>query len=274
MSPFMATTIDTALTSSDDVTTSEFRLVVNSPTPTSSTGASIPEVNVAAIADELMKGRISCRSFLPREVSRTTIEEIIDVARFAPSGNNIQPWEKVYCLTGDKLAVVKDALLTAFVNEPEKHASQYEYYPPLELMPQPYAERRQGFGRMLGQVLGIEKTDREGRLKAAGSNYQFYNAPVALVFTINKGLSQGSWLDVGFFLQSINIAARARGLATVTQESISQYQSVLRRHLPINDDEIIAVGMSMGYPDTELVTRYVLPRERREVSDIISFHHT
>ncbi|KAJ2919521.1 hypothetical protein MD484_g911, partial [Candolleomyces efflorescens] len=272
MAPVTATTVDTALTSSDDVATSEFRLVVNSPTPTSSTGASMPDV--AAIADELMKGRISCRNFLPREVLRSTIEEVIDVARFAPSGNNIQPWEKVYCLSGDKLAVVKEALLTAFINEPEKHASQYEYYPPLEIMPQPYAERRQGFGRMLGQVLGIERTDREGRMKAAGSNYQFYNAPVALVFTINKGLRQGSWLDVGFFIQSINIAARARGLATVTQESISQYQSVLRKHLPISEDEIIAVGMSMGYPDTELVKRYALPRERREVSEIISFHHT
>ncbi|KAJ2936171.1 hypothetical protein H1R20_g922, partial [Candolleomyces eurysporus] len=274
MASFAATTSETILTSPDEITTPEFRLVVNSPTPTSSVGASKSEVDIAAIADELMKGRISCRYFLPREVSRSTIEEIIEVARFAPSGNNIQPWQKVYCLTGDKLAVVKEALLTAFVNEPEKHASQYEYYPPLELMPQPYAERRQEFGRMVGQALGIERSDREGRLKAAGSNYQFYNAPVALVVTIHKGLRQGSWLDVGYFLQSISIAACARGLATVTQESITRYQSVLRRQLPIGDDEIVAVGMSMGYPDAELVSRYALPRERREVSDIISFHHT
>ncbi|RXW22404.1 hypothetical protein EST38_g3464 [Candolleomyces aberdarensis] len=227
-------TSETTLTSPDDVITPEFRLVVNSPTPTSSVEASKSEVDIAAVADELMKGRISCRYFLPREVPRSTIEEIIEVARFAPSGNNIhvvedqsrRPWHKVYCLSGDKLAVVKEALLTAFVNEPEKHASQYEYYPPLELMPQPYAERRQEFGRMVGQALGIERSDREGRLKAAGSNYQFYNAPVALVVTIHKGLRQGSWLDVGYFLQSISIAACARGLATVTQESITRYQSV------------------------------------------------
>ncbi|KAF5329207.1 hypothetical protein D9611_013208 [Ephemerocybe angulata] len=239
------------------------------------------DANAVELVDGLIKGRFSCRYFEEeREVERGVVEEILDVARFAPSGNNIQPWEKVYCLTGQTLARVKEDVLAAYqeqfkdgpgeleeglVNE-RKHTAQYAYYP--RLLPGVYGDRKREFGRVLGETLGIERGDVKGRREAGGRNYQFYGAPVAMVFTINKELTQGSWLDVGFFLQSINIAARARGLETVTQESVTQYQAILRRHLPITENEVVAVTMGLGYPDVEMAARYEMERSRREVSDI------
>ncbi|KAF6744871.1 nitroreductase [Ephemerocybe angulata] len=244
------------------------------------------DANAVELVDGLIKGRFSCRYFEEeREVERGVVEEILDAARFAPSGNNIQPWEKVYCLTGQTLARVKEDVLAAYQEQfkdglngeleegvnviEKKYTAQYAYYP--RLLPGVYGDRKREFGRVLGETLGIERSDVKGRREAGGRNYQFYGAPVAMVFTINKELTQGSWLDVGFFLQSINIAARARGLETVTQESVTQYQAILRKHLPITENEVVAVTMGLGYPDVEMAARYEMERSRREVSDIVSF---
>lgn len=81
-----------------------------------------------------------------------------------------RPWEKVYCLTGSKLSGITSDMLNAFLNEPDAHKSQYEYYPPLDEMPSPYAERRQAFGKALGMALGIDRLDKEKRAEAAGKN--------------------------------------------------------------------------------------------------------
>ncbi|KAJ7632882.1 Nitroreductase-like protein, partial [Roridomyces roridus] len=83
--------------------------------------------------------------------------------------------------------------------------------------------------------------------------------------------SPGSWLDVGYFLQSMTLAARARGLETISQEATAKYQLILRKHLPIDDTEIVALGMCMGYPDLEKVAQFSAKQPKREVSDIVEF---
>ncbi|KAF9268587.1 nitroreductase [Marasmius fiardii PR-910] len=223
--------------------------------------------------DSIMKSRYSCRWFLPKPVPRRVMEEIIDAARFTPSGNNMQPWEKVYCIGGEDLKIIGQALLDASREQPNPYASQYHYYPDPAVTPPHYAKRRQEAGRVLyNEGMGIAREDKEGREKASSRNYHFFDAPVALVFTIHKDLTQGSWLDVGYFLQSITLAARTRGLESVSQESISRYHAVLRQFLPISEDEIVAVGMSMGYPDLDKVAQFPAHQPKREVSEIVRFH--
>ncbi|EAU90343.1 nitroreductase [Coprinopsis cinerea okayama7 len=226
------------------------------------------------VADSLMKGRFSCRFYLDKEVPKDVIESIVDTARFSPSGNNMQPWERVYCITGQRLLAVQDDMLAAFMENATTgaHKSGYNYYPLLDILPERHAKRREDAGQVIGKVLGIERTDVAERARVAGRNYQFYGAPVALVFTISSKLEKGSWIDLGYFLQSVTIAARSRGLETCSQESISTYHQVLRKHVPISDDEIVAVGMSVGYPDLDLIQRFPFIQARREVSDILEFH--
>ncbi|KAG7091114.1 hypothetical protein E1B28_010168 [Marasmius oreades] len=248
-------------------TIAENGLVKNS----SGTNTREQDAQLLHTVDSIMKGRFSCRYFLPKPVSRRVLEEVLDVARFAPSGNNTQPWEKVYCISGEELKTLGEAMVNASREKPNLYSSQYQYYPAIS--PAHYfTKRRQEAGAVLYGSMGIAREDAEGREKASSRNYNFYDAPVALVFTIHKDLTQGSWLDVGYFIQSITVAARTRGLETVSQESVSKYHSVMRKYLPIAEHEIVAVGMSMGYPDLEKVAQFPARQPKRELSDIVEFH--
>ncbi|KAK7036425.1 hypothetical protein VNI00_011622 [Paramarasmius palmivorus] len=218
-----------------------------------------------------MKSRFSCRFYLPKPVPQKIIEEIVDAARFAPSGNNMQPWEKVYCISGDVKDTICKAMLEAHIQNPTDYVSQYHYYPEGHT-PDQYATRRQEFGKVHYTALNIDRSDYSARAESSNRNYDFYGAPVAFVFTIHQDLTQGSWLDVGCFIQNMILASRTRGLASVCQESISKYHQVLRRYLPIAAHEIVAVGMAVGYPDLEKVAQYHGHQPKRAVSDIIEFH--
>ncbi|KAJ7438503.1 nitroreductase [Mycena latifolia] len=222
------------------------------------------------ISDSLMKNRFSCRYYLPKPVEKETIEQIIDAARCSPSGNNMQPWEKVYCITGALKDEISREMVKAHKEAPEAYSAQYQYYPAGPIPPV-YARRRFEFGKHFYAPLHVDHGDLKARARVSTRNYEFFDAPVAFIFTINNGLTQGSWMDVGYFLQSITIAARARGLETITMESTAKYQLILREHLPISDTEIVACGLCMGYPDLEKVAQFSAKQPKREVSDIIEF---
>jgi len=222
------------------------------------------------ISDSLMKNRFSCRYYLPKPVEKKTIEEIIDAARYAPSGNNMQPWEKVYCITGALKDTISRDMVKAHTEFPQAYSAQYDYYPAGPIPPQ-YARRRFEFGKLFYAPLHVDHSDLKARARVSTRNFNFFDAPVGFIFTINNALTQGSWLDVGYFLQSITIAARARGLETISQEAPAQYQLILRKHLPITDSEIVAMAITMGYPDLEKIAQFSVKQPKREVSDIIEF---
>jgi len=226
--------------------------------------------DAAQITDSLMKNRFSCRWYLPKPVPKELIEEIIDAARCSPSGNNMQPWEKVYCIAGSTMEAIAREMVKAHTETPEAYSAQYQYYPEGPI-PAEYAKRRFEFGKHFYAPLHVDHGDLKARARVSARNFEFFNAPVAFIFTINNGLTQGSWLDVGYFLQSMTIAARARGLETISQEAPAKYQLILRKHLPIGDQEVVALSMTMGYPDLEKVAEFSAKQPKREVSDIIEF---
>jgi nitroreductase len=193
--------------------------------------------------DDVIRRRFASRAFTGAPVTQRTIEEILGVARFAPSGANIQPW-RVYVLAGERKAVISRALLQAHHEARDQHASEYEYY--AADLPEPYLSRRNQFGRLFYGSLGIVQTDLEGRAGQTSKNYGFFGAPVGLIVTIDRRLEIGSWLDLGMFLQNVMIAAGARGLQTCPQETFAKYHAVLRQHLPISGDEMVVCGMSIG----------------------------
>ncbi|THU93093.1 nitroreductase, partial [Dendrothele bispora CBS 962.96] len=229
------------------------------------------------ITDSLMKNRFSCRYFLPKPVAKELVEEIIDAARYAPSATNMQyAMAKVYCLSGDFLKVVSNEMVQAHITCPEAYKAQYDYYP-TNTLPEEYAIRRREFGKRFYGSLNVDHNDSAGTAAALTRQYEFFGAPVVFVFTINQALTPGnaligSRMDLGYFLQSVTIAARARGLETTSQGSTTKFQLILRKHLPIKDTEVVALGMSMGYPDLEKVGQYYARQPKREVADIIEFH--
>lgn len=201
--------------------------------------------------DNVIKRRFASRSFTSRPVPRQTIADILDVARFAPSGANIQPW-RVYVVGGTKKDEIACALLKAHEEIRDRHSSEYRYY--ASTLPEPYSSRRDQFGRLFYGSLGIQQSDTVGRTRQTSKNYGFFGAPVGLIIAIDRRLEVGSWLDLGMFIQNVMIAAGARGLQTCPQETFSKYHALLRTLLPIPPEEMVVCGMSIGFAEDHSVS--------------------
>jgi nitroreductase len=221
------------------------------------------------IVDAAITSRRSIRAFLPTPVAREDIERILEVAGRAPSGTNIQPW-KVYVVTGALKDRLSAAVLAAH-NDPalaQQHRQEYRYYP-LEWT-SPYIERRRKVGWDLYALLGLSRENKAGMHAQHGRNYRFFDAPVGLIFTIDRVMQQGSWLDYGMFLQNIMIAARGRGLDTCPQAAFTQFHRIIADVLQVPDGETFVCGMALGFADMTKIEN-TLVTERVPVSEFVRF---
>ncbi len=228
--------------------------------------AGAPRVTAAVAA--AITSRRSLRRFLDKPVPRSTVEQILEIASRAPSGTNMQPW-KVHVVAGATKAAVGRDIVAAYLGEPQAHEQEYRYYPPH--FPEPYLARRRKVGWDLYGLLGIVKGDKAGMQKQHARNFVFFDAPVGLIFTIDRVLEKGSWLDYGMFLQNIMVAARGAGLHSCPQAAFAKYHRVLRRHLDIPDDEVVVCGMSLGHADLE-APENSLVTEREPLANYTVFH--
>ncbi|WP_270936392.1 nitroreductase [Falsiroseomonas oryzae] len=207
---------------------------------------------------EAMTTRRSVRGFLPDPVPRETIEAILRAASRAPSGSNIQPWH-VRVTTGAEKARLSAALRAAHAaGEPARR--EYHYYP--RSWREPYLARRRATGWGLYSLLGIGKGDREATAAQHARNYDFFDAPVGLFFSMDRDMEPGSWLDTGMFLQNVMLAARGFGLDTCPQAAFCDYHDIVRRELGIPDHRILLCGMALGRADPDHpANRLVTARE-------------
>ncbi|MEW7848872.1 nitroreductase [Massilia aurea] len=199
--------------------------------------------------DAAITSRRSIRAFLDKPVERDEIARILDVAARAPSGTNTQPW-KVYVLTGAARERLSNAIL-AVNADPEQargHTEEYAYYP--REWTAPYIDRRRKVGWDLYSLLGLKRDNKTGMAAQHARNYAFFDAPVGLIFTIDRIMAQGSWLDYGMFLQSIMVAARARGLDTCPQAAFTQYHRIIAGELGLPANEMVVCGMALGWADS------------------------
>jgi nitroreductase len=211
-----------------------------------------PRGEARADVDRIMRGRFACRAFTNRDVPQRTITDILDVARFAPSGANIQPW-RVYVVGRAKKDEISCALLRAHEEARDEHTSEYQYY--ASQLPEPYSSRRNQFGRLFYGSLDIQQSDTVGRARQTAKNYGFFGAPVGLIVTIDRRLQLGSWLDLGMFIQNVMIAAGARGLQTCPQETFSKYHALLRNLIPIPPEQMVVCGMSIGFAEDDCLNK-------------------
>ncbi|MBB3590616.1 nitroreductase [Rhizobium sp. BK529] len=224
--------------------------------------------NTILTVDRVMRGRFANRFFLDRSVELETVRQIIEVARHAGTGANVQPWH-VHLVAGQVKASLIEALGHAHETEAHAHTPEYKYLP--DDLPEPYASRRREFGAVFYGSLGIAPDDNAARARNTARNYRFFDAPVGLIFTIDRRLEKGSWLDLGMFIQNIMLAAGARGLDTCAQEFFSRYHAVIRRELSLSAEAMVVCGMSMGFGDPQWADRRPhMPKA--DVDDIASFH--
>jgi nitroreductase len=223
-----------------------------------------------ACVDEAITSRRSIRAFLPTPVPRETIEDILRVASRAPSGTNTQPW-KVHVLTGEPLRNLAERLRTIYDDpaEAQLHEQEYAYYP--HEWVSPYIDRRRKVGWDLYGLLGIAKGDKLRMHEQHGRNYEFFDAPVGLMFTVDRVMERGSWLDYGMFLQNVMVAARARGLDTCPQAAFTQFHRIIMDHLGAPPQEMLVCGMSLGHADPQAIEN-TLVTERAPVHEFTRFH--
>lgn len=224
--------------------------------------SSLPLDTITAIRD-----RRSVRAFLSKPVSKETITQILEVARFAPSGVNTQPW---------KVAVLgkqsQEKIANAFINAREQNIPEnpdYHYYP--EIWVDPYKSRRKACGLALYGALNIKIDEKEKRKVQWYRNYSFFGAPVGFIFYLDKTLCKGSWMDTAMFIQNVMLSARAFGLETCPQAALAEYPDIVRQTLSLSEHYHIVCGMALGYADwSHPVNQYRTVRE--EVDNFTKWH--
>jgi nitroreductase len=214
--------------------------------------------------EEAIVSRQSIRQFLPKPVPRETIAHLLEVASRAPSGTNTQPW-KAYVLQG----VSRDALVQKVCDAHDalhanpalaaEYKEEYDYYP--EQWVSPYIDRRRANGWGLYGLLGITKGDKDRMHAQHHRNFKFFDAPVGLMFTLDRVMGRGSLVDYGMFMQNLMVAARGLGLHTCPQAAWNGFGKIILPHIGAGEDEMLVCGMALGYADeAALVNTFRTPR--------------
>lgn len=211
--------------------------------------------------------RRSIRAFTDTPVSNALLREILDVARYAPSGGNLQPWH-VTVLNGEPMQRFLEVMATKVPDAPMGGPGEYNVYPPD--LKQPYRARRSRVGAMMYELIDVARDDRPGKLRHYARNYAFFDAPAAMFFSIDRSMEVGQWSDLGMFIQSIMLLAESRGLATCAQESWSSWYEVVQSFCDIPPEQMLFCGLAIGYADSDAAIN-ALRTERAEVDDFTAW---
>ena len=211
--------------------------------------------------------RITCRAFRPDPVPEEMVRAIIDKARYAPSGGNLQPWH-VFVLTGGALSALLNDIQETMVETPRGQIPQYRVYP--ENLKDPYEARRFKCGEDMYATIGVAREDKKGRIAQFQRNFRFFGAPVGMFVYLDRTMGAPQWADTGIFLQSIMLLAREYGLHTCPQEAWVQWHETVASHLNPPDDWMLFCGMGFGYMDEEAPING-LRTDRATVDEIATF---
>ena len=195
---------------------------------------------------EAVKSRFSCRAFTEKPVSMELIKEILDVAKQAPSGGNLQPWH-IHAISGKKLDQIVSDIESKIIDMPMGEKTEYDVYPPN--LWEPYRSRRFKCGEDLYKSINIPREDKGARLSQLAKNLRFFDAPVGLFVYIDRKMGPPQWSDVGMFLQTVMLIAREKGLHSCAQEAWAMWHSTVNKHLVVDDKFMLFCGMGIGYAD-------------------------
>ena len=184
------------------------------------------------------------------------------------SGSNIQPW-RVRVVAGAIKDRLEKAIFDAVARDGfEPYQREWNYYP--VNWREPFLGRRRKIGWGMYSLLGVAKGDFEGTQRARMRNYEFFGAPVGMIFTLDEDLEIGSWLDLGIYLGTLMIAARGHGLHTCPQAAFADFHRIIRPILDIPEKEVIVCGMALGHIDPDAPVNR-LATERAPLADYASF---
>ncbi|MCP4315485.1 MAG: nitroreductase [Hyphomicrobiales bacterium] len=217
---------------------------------------------------EALATRITCRAFLPDPVSEETVRAIVDRARHAPSGGNLQPWH-LYVLSGKPLSDLLADVANKMIEAPRGEAPEYNVYPPG--LKDPYEARRLKCGEDLYATIGIDRADKPRCIAQFMKNFKFFGAPVGMFVYLDRTMGPPQWAHVGIFMQSIMLAAREIGLHTCPQEAWALWHQTVASHLNPPAEWMLYCGMGLGYMDNDAAINR-LRTDRASVDEIATFN--
>lgn len=216
---------------------------------------------------EALKSRITCRAFLDEPVPEATVRQILEEAKYAPSGGNLQPWH-VYVLTGEKLKEFLSIIETKQKDAPFGEGTEYDIYP--KGLTDPYKARRFKCGEDMYATIGVPREDKTGRLVQFARNFRFFDAPVVMFFAIDRQMGLGQWSDLGMFIQSVMLTAREHGLHTAPQEAWAIWYKTVSEFVAMPENLMLFCGMGLGYMD-ESAPINKLRTERAPLEEFTTF---
>jgi nitroreductase len=228
----------------------------------------LPNTQAASTVTEAMRSRHTCRAFIDRPVDPDLIYELLDSARLAPSGGNLQPW-MVHVMSGDSLARFRAMMAPKIREFPLGRTAEYNVYPPNLL--EPYRSRRFKVGEDMYALIGIGRDNRPARVGQFGRNYDFFGAPVGMFFFLDRCMGPPQWSDLGMFIQSLMLLARERGLETCAQEAWAAWHQDVSQFLGTPEELMLFCGLALGYGDPAAPINR-LRSDRAAVNEFATFH--
>lgn len=214
-----------------------------------------------------LRARISTRAFLDRPVTEAQIREIVEIAKYAPSGGNLQPW-KVHVVLGPARDRLVETVKKALAENPFANESEIAIYP--EKLWEPYRTRRFAVGEAMYARLGIPRENKAARLAHLARNFELFGAPAGLFFSLDRRFDKGQWAHLGMFMLAIALAAVDKGLASCMQESWATRAKTVSKFLGLPENEQLYCGMALGYADQAAPVN-TLRSERAALDEFVTF---
>ncbi len=204
-------------------------------------------VNTTDFFSQLANARRSVRAYLSTPVADALLQEVLMQARLAPSGANLQPGALIH-VRGMVREGLSENLVEAW-RQGREEVEDYSYFP--KPMPHTLRRRQVAAAQALYGALGVSRDDREGRDAQFERNFRFFDAPVALIVTMEHGFGSGGYMDLGMMLYGLMLAAQAKGLSTCAVGAMASFPNVIRKNLGLEASSHIVCGMALGYADPD-----------------------
>jgi nitroreductase len=220
----------------------------------------------AEILAKIANERWSCRGFRSDPVPHETIDQILDIARTAPSWCNTQPWHVDITEGADT-----DRFRAALRSHVGSRISEEPDFPFPEAYEGSYLDRRRASGWQLYQSLGIAKGDRVASAQELLKNFDLFGAPHVAVITTDNKLGVYGAVDCGLFVQTFLLAAHSHGVATIAQAAIASQSPFIREYFGLPDDRKVLLGVSFGFADeSHPANGYRTPRQSK--GEMVTWH--
>jgi len=217
---------------------------------------------------QAVAARHSVRAYLDKPVDPALLRQVLTKALRAPSNSNIQPWQ-VHLVTGDTLARLKAATADRAIFPPQFDHPAYPIYP--DPLSETYKDRRFDCGERQYGARGIDRDDREGRLRYVYGNHQFFGAPAGLFLYAEPACGLSQWADLGIFLQTVMLLLKEEGLDSCAQISWAMVGQTVRQVLRVRPELMLYCGLAIGYADmSDPINQIATPRA--SFDDVVTIH--